>query len=153
MVKQTRIIAIFLLMLMIGFARPSRSAAEQRILIGPYDPAHVNGVTLIGGDRNYFGLRFLVYRQGAEAEEVFSRFRFGPHAADGSYAEITWQTTFDDKTPVRLRWGRAGRPLRQMSASRWKFIIHLQSRRARSSGFRFKRPRIGAPYSERGFTV
>lgn len=87
----------------------SRAATDEQVLIGAFDPAHINGLTLIGGDGNYFGLRVLVYRQGATVEEAPGDFRFGPHAADGSFASVTWKAQFDGQPEVSLRWSRMGR--------------------------------------------
>jgi hypothetical protein len=79
---------------------------EDRILVGAYDPAQINGLVFIGNDQNFFGIRFLAYRPGADVEEVPQLFEFGPHAADGSYAAVSWRPPFDDQNPVDLRWSR-----------------------------------------------
>jgi hypothetical protein len=79
---------------------------QDRILVGAYDPAHINGLVFIGNDQNFFGIRFLVYRPGVGVEESPQLFEFGPHAADGSYAGVSWRAQFDDKNQANLRWSR-----------------------------------------------
>jgi Trehalase len=89
-----------------AISAPSDGPAEDRVLIGAYDPRHINGLVMIANDQSFFGLRFLVYRPGSSIEERPEAYELGPHAPDGSYASITWQTQFDELTPVILRWSR-----------------------------------------------
>lgn len=103
-----RIIIAALLAVICSTLEPSRAATQSRVLIGAYDPAHINGLTLIGGEGNQFGLRVLVYRQGSAVEEAPGDFRLGPHAADGSFASLTWKSKPGEGTEVSLRWGRSG---------------------------------------------
>ncbi len=86
------------------FAYSSAWAQPDRALIGAYD-VH-NGVVFIANERSFFGLRFLVYRPGATVEESPRPSEFGYHAPDGSYAELSMRSRFDEKTPVVLQWSR-----------------------------------------------
>ena len=106
MIRFSRIIATALLILALVPLAPSADLVQDRTLIGAYDPAHVNGLVFITNDQNFFGLRFLVYRPGVTIEESPRSFELGPHAANGSYAGISWRPQFDSKNPVTLRWSR-----------------------------------------------
>jgi glycogen debranching enzyme len=83
--------------------------AQERVLIGAYDVAHFNGLVFIANEENFFGLRFLVYRQGESLEDAPSAQRIaelGPQAPDGSYARIRWQSHLKDQGVITLRWSR-----------------------------------------------
>src|SRR5262245_26055541 len=105
----SRIIATFILIITLSLSASSTSSIQDRILIGAYDPSHLNGLVWITGNQTFFGLRFLVYRPGATIEENPRRFDFGPNAANGSYASLSWRCKFDENTPIILRWARTGR--------------------------------------------
>ena len=105
----SRIIATFILIITLSLSASSTSSIQDRILIGAYDPSHLNGLVWITGNQTFFGLRFLVYRPGAPIEENPRRFDFGPNAANGSYASLSWRSKFDENTPIILRWARTGR--------------------------------------------
>lgn len=123
-----RIKAIFAVVLIFAFGllRPMAASTGQtgqasaeksdpeRVLVGAYDAAHINGLVFITGnrdsiDQNFFGLRFVTYRQGTAMDDSPSQFEFGPQAADGSFARVSWQPQFDPKTSITLRWGRIGK--------------------------------------------
>ncbi|MGH9837246.1 MAG: MGH1-like glycoside hydrolase domain-containing protein [Blastocatellia bacterium] len=87
----------------------SSALAQERVLVGAYDPAHANGIVIITNNQNFFGLRFLLYRQGAAVESSPQQLEFGPHAPGGVWSQIAWRTQFDDKTPVTLQWSRFGK--------------------------------------------
>lgn len=78
----------------------------QRALVGAYDGAQFNGIVFIANEQNVFGLRFLIYRPGGAVEDTPRSFELGECASDGSYAQLSWRSRFDDKTPVTLRWSR-----------------------------------------------
>jgi putative isomerase len=103
---RARIRAITLLLLAIA---PSSILAQERVLVGAYDAAHANGLVVITNNQNFFGLRFLVYRQGAPVEATARQLQFGAHAPGGAYSRIDWRSQFDDSTPITLRWTRFGR--------------------------------------------
>lgn len=100
---RTRIIITALLTVISSTIEPSR--AESPILIGAYDPAHINGLTLIAGSGNYFGLRVIVYRQGEAVEDAPGEFNFGDH--DGSSAAVAWSSGLASG-PIGFRWSRIG---------------------------------------------
>ncbi len=111
------ITAVVLLMAVICLDPPGAGvqgrppASTDRVLVGALDPAQINGLVFISGSSSslgsaFFGLRVLVYRQGASLEEAPSVFDLGPHAADGSYAAVSWRTQLDEKTPITFRWSR-----------------------------------------------
>ncbi len=81
-------------------------AEAPRAIVGAYDSAQLNGVVFITNERNVFGLRFLTYRPGVAVEDTPRAYEFGPYAPDGSYAQLSWRSRFDDKIPVMLRWSR-----------------------------------------------
>jgi hypothetical protein len=85
-------------------ASVSVRAQPDRVLVGAYDQH--NGVVFVANDLNLFGLRLLVYRPGATVEDSMRPFEFGYHAPDGSYAELSLRSRFDDKIPVALQWSR-----------------------------------------------
>ncbi len=92
----------------------SEQALTERVLIGAYDAAYVNGLVFITGnqdsiEQNIFGLRFMAFRQGDGIEESPRLFELGQHAPDGSFARVSWQPQFDPKTTVTLRWSRVGK--------------------------------------------
>src|SRR5262245_14405149 len=87
----------------------SDGQVEDRVLIGAYDPAQVNGLVFITNDQNFFGVRFIVSRPGSAIEERPETYEFGANAPDGSYASINWLTHFDKQNPVIIRWCRTGR--------------------------------------------
>ncbi|MDX2029710.1 MAG: trehalase family glycosidase [Blastocatellia bacterium] len=97
-----------LLSLLVLVAAPG-ARAQDRVMAGAFDAAHANGIVLITNHQNIFGVRFLVYRQGASVEESPRQFDFGRAAVDGSAARIQWRTQFDEKTPVLLRWSRVAK--------------------------------------------
>ncbi|MCI0663044.1 MAG: hypothetical protein L0220_18420 [Acidobacteria bacterium] len=105
----SRTIATFLLIITLSLSVSSSSSIQDRIFIGAYDPSHLNGLVWITGNQTFFGLRFLVYRPGATIEENPRRFDFGPNAANGSYASLSWRSPFDENTAITLRWARTGR--------------------------------------------
>jgi hypothetical protein len=106
MSRFARAILTAILTFALAISASSDGAVEDRVLIGAYDPRHINGLVMIANDQSFFGLRFLVYRPGSSIEEKPDAYEFGPHAPDGSYASINWQTQFDEQTPVILRWSR-----------------------------------------------
>ena len=91
--------------------------AQDRLLVGAYDPAHVNGITLLAENGQQaptaFGLRVLVYRPNAdgapgklEDAPPLERIRLlGPVAVDGAYARVHWDAPFDPR-PLTLQWAR-----------------------------------------------
>lgn len=83
-------------------------AEAPRAIVGAYDSAQLNGVVFITNERNVFGLRFLTYRTGVAVEDTPRAYELGPYAPDGSYAQLSWRSRFDDKIPVTLRWSRVG---------------------------------------------
>ena len=90
-----------------------QSLPVEKVLVGAYDAAHVNGLVFITGqqnaiEQNCFGLRFIVSQSGV-AEESPRKFELGQHAPDGSFAKVSWQPAFDPKTTITLRWSRAGK--------------------------------------------
>ncbi|MGE0129124.1 MAG: amylo-alpha-1,6-glucosidase [Blastocatellales bacterium] len=92
-----------------GAGPPTQQARQPeapRALVGAYDSAQLNGVVFITNDQNVFGLRFLTYRPGVAVEDSPRSFEFGPSAPDGSYAQLSWRSRFDDKTLVTLQWSR-----------------------------------------------
>ncbi len=89
-------------------------AAQDRLLVGAYDPAHVNGVVMIAENGTNaptaFGLRVLVYRPEAKLEIAppLERVRLlGPVATDGTYARVHWDSPFEQR-PLTLQWTRVG---------------------------------------------
>jgi hypothetical protein len=101
-----RAILTAILTFALAISASSDGPVEDRVLIGAYDPGHINGLVLIANDQSFFGLRFLVYRPGSSIEERPDAYEFGPHAPDGSYSSISWRTQFDEQNPVILRWSR-----------------------------------------------
>jgi hypothetical protein len=101
-----RAILTAILTFAIAISAPADGPVENLVLIGAYDPRHVNGLVMIANEQSFFGLRFLVYRPGAMIEERPEAYEFGAHAPDGSYASINWQTQFDKQNSVILRWSR-----------------------------------------------
>jgi Trehalase len=97
-----------ILVLVVAFTSPSAASDQNRVLIDAYDPASINGLVLIGNGQNVFALRFLLYRPGGAIEEAPRSFELGAHAPDGSYASVNWQTQFNSKDTVVLRWSRVG---------------------------------------------
>ena len=92
-----------------------QSLPVEKVLVGAYDAAHVNGLVFITGqqnaiEQNCFGLRFIVSQSGV-AEESPRKFELGQHAPDGSFAKVSWQPAFDPKTTITLRWSRAGKQI------------------------------------------
>ncbi|NOT62316.1 MAG: hypothetical protein HOP19_19080, partial [Acidobacteria bacterium] len=92
--------------------------AQDRLLVGAYDPAHVNGLVMIAENGanapTAFGLRILVYRPEAKLEITppLERVRLlGPVAPDGgpsaSYARVHWDSPFEQR-PLTLQWTRIG---------------------------------------------
>ncbi len=87
---------------------------QDRLLVGAYDPAHVNGVVMIAENGTNaptaFGLRILVYRSEAKLEIAppLERVRLlGPVAPDGTYARVHWDSPFEQR-PLTLQWTRVG---------------------------------------------
>jgi mannosylglycerate hydrolase MGH1-like protein len=87
----------------------SDGQVEDRVLIGAYDPAQINGLVFVSNDENFFGLRFIVSRPGSAIEERAEAYEYGPNAPDGSYASINWKTPFDKQNPIIFRWCRVGK--------------------------------------------
>jgi hypothetical protein len=96
--------------------------AQERVNISTADPAYVNSIILSTSphptppdssrapEPSFFGLRVLLFRQGAMLEEAPPLERialFGPHAADGTYARLHWELPFERKL-VTLQWARVG---------------------------------------------
>src|SRR5262245_44996656 len=102
----SRTIATFILIISFSLSASPSSSNQERILIGPYDPSYINGLVWITGNQTFFGLRFLVYRPEAALEETPRRFDFGPNAANGSYASLSWKSRFDENNAITLRWAR-----------------------------------------------
>lgn len=98
-----------LLSLIVLAVAPSGARAQDRVMAGAFDAAHANGIVLITNHQNIFGVRFLVYRQGAAVEESPRQFDLGRAALDGTAARIQWRTQFEEKIPVVLRWSRVGK--------------------------------------------
>ena len=98
----TTVIIIALLQLSPGAS--SALAQADRVLVGAYD--NHNGIVFIANDRNFFGLRFLIYRPGVAVEDSPRPLEFGDYAPDGSYARLSLRSRFDDKTPVTFEWSR-----------------------------------------------
>jgi hypothetical protein len=91
------------------------SPPAERILIDAYDAAHINGLVFITGqqnaiEQNCFGLRFIASRSGV-IENSPRKFELGRHAPDGSFASVSWQPEFDQKTTITLRWSRASKQI------------------------------------------
>ena len=83
-------------------------AEARRPMVGAYDSAQLNGIVFITSDQNIFGLRFLTYRPGVAIEETPRSYDFGHCAPDGSYAQLSWRPSYDEKTSFTLRWSRVG---------------------------------------------
>lgn len=101
----------------------SQPAQPERVLIGAYDAAHINGLVFVTGqqnaiEQNCFGLRFIASKLSG-IEDSPRKFQAGSHAPDGSFASVSWQPAFDPKTTVTLRWHRTGKQtvVGQLSAS------------------------------------
>ncbi len=116
MSKLSRTIVTVIPILIVALSVPARisdaAAAQDRGLIGAYDPAHINGIVFIANDQNFFAFRILVYRQGTSHEDSPRSFDFGPYAPDGSFAKVSWRPQipqYDVNSPVILRWGRTGK--------------------------------------------
>ncbi|HKQ72745.1 MAG TPA: trehalase family glycosidase [Blastocatellia bacterium] len=78
----------------------------RRAIVGAYDSAQLNGIVFITNDQNIFGLRFLTYRPGVAIEEAPRSYELGSCAPDGSYAQLSWRPSFDEKSTFTLRWSR-----------------------------------------------
>ena len=96
--------------------KQAQSVQPERVLVGAYDAAHVNGLVFISGqqnavEQNLFGLRFLAFQKSNPAypEESPRSFELGAHAPDGSYARVDWQPQFDPTLTITLRWSRIGK--------------------------------------------
>ncbi len=100
-------VQIAIIGILVLLALPVRG--QERVLVSAYDAMQANGVVVISNNQNFFGVRFLIYRQGAGVESNVLGPDFGVHASDGSFARLQWKSEFDDKTPVVLRWGRIGK--------------------------------------------
>ena len=87
-------------------ARQVGQVETRRAIVGAYDGAQLNGIVFITNGQNIFGLRFLTYHQGDAVEETPRSYEFGHCAPDGAFAQLSWRSKFDDKTPVTLRWSR-----------------------------------------------
>lgn len=94
--------------------------AQERIVVGTYDPAHANSLVLGVAQQqpdeqrpqwqNFFGVRLLVYRQGASVEDAPPLERialFGPQASEGAYGRLHWELPFERKLAT-LQWTRTG---------------------------------------------
>src|SRR5262249_47946901 len=87
MIKPGKITTIALLLL----TTISRTAlGQERVQVSAYGPAHSNGIVVITNNQNFFGLRFLIYRQGATFESSAQQMEFGSHATGGAYSKINW---------------------------------------------------------------
>lgn len=100
---------------------PALALAQDRVLVGSYDPAHTNSLVFLLGRnseqgngrelwQSFFGVRVLVYRQGETVEDAPPLERialFGPHAVDGLYARLHWEAPFERKL-LTLQWARVG---------------------------------------------
>ncbi len=93
---------------------PLVAIAQDRLLVGAHDPAHVNGIVMIAENGTNaptaFGLRVLVYRSEAKLESAppLERVRLlGPVAPDSSYARVHWDSPFEQR-PLTLQWTRVG---------------------------------------------
>ncbi len=111
------LLTISFLCLLVG-ALPT--CAQERIVVGTYDPAHANNLVLGVAQQqpedqrpqwqNFFGVRLLVYRQGASVEDAPPLERialFGPQASDGAYGRLHWELPFERKLAT-LQWTRTG---------------------------------------------
>ena len=88
----------------------SNRPAEQ-IIVGPLDPDSPQGLVLVTGREedgrwSQFGIRLLVYKSPGQMEEMSPLTVVGPQAADGSFGSLSWYTSFDEQTPLTLRWSR-----------------------------------------------
>lgn len=94
--------------------------AQERIVVGTYDPAHANSLVLGVAQQqpedqrpqwqNFFGVRLLVYRSGTAVEDAPPLERialFGPQASDGAYGRLHWELPFERKLAT-LQWTRTG---------------------------------------------
>ena len=93
---------------------PLVAVAQDRLLVGAYDPAHINGIVMIAENGTNaptaYGLRILVYRPEAKLEVAppLERVRLlGPVAPDGTYARVHWDSPFEQR-PLTLQWTRVG---------------------------------------------
>jgi len=112
MAKFITVTARFILLLAMVLSHRGAVSAQDRVLIDAYDVPHFNGLVLVANDESFFGLRFLVYRQGESLEDAPSVQRIaelGPHAPDGSYARVRWQSHLKDQGVITLRWSRVGK--------------------------------------------
>ncbi|MBI1765662.1 MAG: hypothetical protein HYR56_30025 [Acidobacteria bacterium] len=88
--------------------------------MGTYDPAQATGLVLGLASRQadeqrpqwqgFFGVRLLVYRQGAAVEDAPPLERialFGPQASEGRYGRLHWELPFERKLAT-LQWTRTG---------------------------------------------
>jgi hypothetical protein len=97
-------LSLFLLLALAG----SLTRAQNRIQVNAYDPAQPNGLVLIANNQSFFGLRFLIYRQGESVEISPEHVDLGANAGNGAYSEIEWRSKWEEKSPVILRWARVG---------------------------------------------
>src|SRR5262245_59354143 len=111
--KLARSIIVALLLIAL-FIRPSgrqganleSQAATRRALVGAYDSGQINGIVFIPNEQTAFGLRVLIYRPGFAVEDAAPSYEYGHCAPDGSFAQLSWRSGFDDKMPVTLQWSR-----------------------------------------------
>lgn len=93
-------------------ARMQPNRASEEILVGPLDPESPQGLVLVtrredDGRLSQFGIRLLAYRPQEGVEEMPRLTEVGPQSADGSFGSLSWYTSFDNQTPVTLRWSRS----------------------------------------------
>ncbi len=79
---------------------------QDRVLVGAYDPSHINGIVFITRNQSFFGLRILAHRSGADFEESPRRVQLGPHAPNGSYAKVSWRSQLDLQNQITFEWSR-----------------------------------------------
>ena len=92
--------------------------AQERLIVGTYDPAHANALIFGAAQRDdkgtqwqsFFGVRLLVYRQGETVEDAPPLARialFGPQASNGAYGRLHWELPFTSKLAT-LQWAHTG---------------------------------------------
>jgi Mannosylglycerate hydrolase MGH1-like glycoside hydrolase domain len=84
----------------------SAASMQDRVLVGAYDPSHINGLVFITGNQSFFGLRILVHRSGADFEETPRQVQLGPHAPNGLYAKVSWNSPSDSQNQITFEWSR-----------------------------------------------
>lgn len=97
-----------------------RKPVEDRLVVGLLDPANPDALTFVmrrAGNPfiGSIGIRLFAYRppeppadslvSGQNGRSVVT-VEEGQFAASWPQSDLVWYTSFDDKTPVRLRWGQ-----------------------------------------------